>query len=54
MKCLINRVMYHPMVALSVFYLADVMHHVDYSVFGALLLLCVRTVSRIFSGFNKG
>lgn len=54
MKCLISRVMYHPMVALSVFYLADVMHHVDYSVFGAFLVLSVRTVSRIFSAFNRG
>ncbi len=53
MKCLISRVIHHPMVALSVFYVADVMHHVDYSVSGALLVLTAKTVSRIFSVLNR-
>jgi hypothetical protein len=54
MKSLINRVMYHPIIALSVFYLVDVMHHVDYSVSGALLVLAAKTISRVLSVFNKG
>ena len=54
MKRLISRAMYHPIIALSVFYLAEVMHHVDYSVFGALLLLSARTISRVLNAFNKG
>lgn len=54
MKYLISRAMYHPIIALSVFYLAEVMHHVDYSVFGALLVLAAKTTSRVLSTFNKG
>ena len=54
MKRLISRAMYHPIIALSVFYLADVMHHVDYSVSGALLVLAAKTLSRVLSVFNKG
>ncbi|NUY29433.1 hypothetical protein F0160_02730 [Paraburkholderia sp. JPY303] len=54
MKSLISRAIYHPFIALSVFYLVDVMHHVDYSVGGALLVLATKTVSRVLSLFNKG
>ncbi|WP_162842065.1 hypothetical protein [Paraburkholderia monticola] len=54
MKRLISRAMYHPIIALSIFYLADVMHHVDYSVSGALLVLAAKTLSRVSSLFNKG
>ncbi|MEX3635200.1 hypothetical protein [Paraburkholderia sp. BR14320] len=54
MKSLISRAIYHPIIALSVFYLVDVMHHVDYSVAGALLVLTTKTVSRVLSLFNKG
>jgi hypothetical protein len=54
MKRLITRAMYHPVIALSVFYLADVMHHVDYSVSGALLVLAAKTVSRVWGVINKG
>jgi hypothetical protein len=54
MKRLISRAMYHPIIALSVFYLADVMHHVDYSLGGALLVLAAKTISRVLSLFDKG
>jgi hypothetical protein len=54
MKSLISRAMYHPIIALSVFYVADVMHHVDYSVAGALLVLATKMISRVLSLFNKG
>lgn len=54
MKRLINRAMYHPIIALSIFYLAEVMHHVDYSIAGALLVMTGRTVARVLSLFNKG
>jgi hypothetical protein len=54
MKRLISRAMYHPIIALSVFYLAEVMHHVDYSVFGALLVLTAKATSRVLDAFNKG
>ncbi|WP_233836456.1 hypothetical protein [Paraburkholderia sp. ZP32-5] len=54
MKSLINRAIYHPIIALSVFYLADVMHRVDYNVSGALLVLAAKTISRVFSMFNRG
>ncbi|HEY2022517.1 hypothetical protein [Paraburkholderia sp.] len=54
MKRLISRAMYHPIIALSIFYLADVMHHVDYSVSGALLVLAAKTVSWVWSVINKG
>jgi len=54
MKRLISRAMYHPLIALSMFYLTDLMHHVDYSPAGALLVLAAKSMSRIVSLFNKG
>lgn len=54
MKRLISHAIYHPIIALSVFYLADVMHRVDYNVSGALLVLAAKTISRVLSAFNKG
>ena len=54
MKRLISRAIYHPIIALSVFYLADVMHRVDYNISGALLVLSAKTISRVFSMFKKG
>ncbi|WP_233859045.1 hypothetical protein [Paraburkholderia sp. HD33-4] len=53
MKRLINRAIYHPIIALSVIYVADVMHHVDYSVAGASLVLAAKAMSRVLSLFNK-
>ncbi|MFL9912817.1 hypothetical protein PQR75_44155 [Paraburkholderia fungorum] len=54
MKSLISRAMYHPLIALSMFYLTDLMHHADYSVSGALLVLAAKSMSRVVSLFNKG
>ena len=54
MKRLISRAMYHPIIAVSALYLADVMHHVDYSVAGAVLALAAKTISRVLSLCNKG
>ncbi|CAB3647416.1 hypothetical protein LMG24238_00866 [Paraburkholderia sediminicola] len=54
MKRLINRAMYHPLVALSMFSLIDLMFNVDYSVSGALLVLAAKSMSRVVSLFNKG
>jgi hypothetical protein len=54
MKSLISRAMYHPLIALSIFYLTDLMHHVDYSLSGALLVLAAKSMSRVVSLFNKG
>ncbi|MEX3947858.1 hypothetical protein AB4Y40_08900 [Paraburkholderia sp. EG287B] len=53
MKRLISRAMYHPIIALSVFYLAEVMHHVDNSVFGALPVLAAKTTSRVLSAISR-
>jgi hypothetical protein len=54
MKSLISRAMYHPLIALSLFYLIDLMHNVGYSVAGALLVLAARSLSRVMSLFSKG
>jgi hypothetical protein len=47
MKRLISRAMYHPLLALSTFYFIDLMHNVDYSVAGALLVLAAKCMSRV-------
>jgi hypothetical protein len=54
MKRLISLAMYHPLIALSMFYLIDLMFNVDYSVSGALLALAAKSMSRVVSLFNKG
>ncbi|CAB3806473.1 hypothetical protein LMG27177_06084 [Paraburkholderia fynbosensis] len=54
MKRLISLAMYHPFVALSVFYLTNLMCNVDYSLSGALLVLAAKSTSRLLSLFNKG
>jgi hypothetical protein len=54
MKSLISRAMYHPLIALSMFYLIDLMHNVDYSLAGALLVLAARSISPIVRLINTG
>jgi len=54
MKSLISRAMYHPLIAISMFHVIDVMHNVGYSLAGALLVLAARSMSRVVSRFNKG
>lgn len=54
MKRLISNALYHPVIALSMLYLADLMHHVDYSLSGALLVLAARSTSRLMGLFTKG
>jgi hypothetical protein len=54
MKRQISRAMYHPLIALSMFYLIDLLHIVDYSPTGALLVLAAKSISRVVSLFNKG
>ena len=54
MKRLISRAMYHPLIALFMFYLTDLMYHVDYNVSSALLVLAAKSMSRVLSVFNKG
>jgi len=39
--------MYHPFIALSTLYLIELMHNVDYSVAGALLVLAAKLMSRM-------
>jgi hypothetical protein len=39
--------MYHPRIALSTLYLIELMHNVDYSVAGALLVLAGKFMSRM-------
>lgn len=53
MKRLICLAIYHPVITLSIFHLAEVMHRVDYSVLAALLALAAKTISRICSVFDK-
>ena len=50
-KRLISRAMYHPLIALSTFYLIDLMQNVDYSVAGALLVPIAKFMSRVVSHF---
>jgi hypothetical protein len=47
MEDLISRAIYHPLVALPTFYLTDLMCNVDYSLFGALLVLAAGSTSRL-------
>lgn len=54
MKSLINRAMCHPIFALSMFYLLDLMHNVDYSPAGALLVVAAKSMSRVVRLLNKG
>jgi len=54
MKSLISRAMYHPLIALSMFYLTDLLQNGDYSLGGALLVLAAKSMSRVVSFFNKG
>jgi hypothetical protein len=54
MKRLISRAMYHPLIALSMFYLTDLMHNVDYSPAGAVLVLAAKSMSHVVRLFNKG
>jgi hypothetical protein len=53
MKKLLSRAMYHPLIALSMFYLTDLMHHVDYSLAGAVFALAAKSMSRIVNLFNQ-
>jgi hypothetical protein len=52
MKSLISRAIYHPCIALSMFYLTDLMCNVDYSPSGALLALAAKTMSRLLRLLN--
>jgi hypothetical protein len=54
MKRLLSHAIYHPLIALSLFYLTDLMHNVDYSLAGALLTLVAKSTSRLLSLFSKG
>ncbi|CAB3708821.1 hypothetical protein [Paraburkholderia rhynchosiae] len=54
MKSLLSRTMYHPLIALSMFYLTDLMYNVDYNVSGALLVVAAKSISRVLSLFSKG
>jgi hypothetical protein len=54
MKRLISSAMYHPLIVLSLFYLIDLLHNVDYSPTGALLALAAKSMSRVVGLFNKG
>jgi hypothetical protein len=54
MKSLVSRAMYHPFIALSMFYLTDLMFRADYSPSGALLVLAAKTMSRLLRLLNKG
>ena len=54
MKRLISRAMYHPLIALSMFYFIDLMYNVDYSPTSALLVLAAKSMSRVVNVFNKG
>ena len=54
MKSLITRAMYHPFIALSMFFLNDLMCNVDYSPSGALLVLAAKTTSRLMNLLSKG
>jgi hypothetical protein len=53
MKSLLSRVMYHPLVAVSALCLIELMHNVDYSVAGALLVLAAKSMSRVLSLFHR-
>jgi hypothetical protein len=53
MKSLISRAMYHPLIALSMFYLTELMRNVDYSPAGAMLVLAAKSMSRVVNLFNK-
>jgi hypothetical protein len=54
MKRLISRAMYHPLIALSMFYFIDLMYNVDYSPTGALLVLAAKSMSRVVNVINRG
>jgi hypothetical protein len=54
MKSLISRAMCHPLVALSMFFLTELLHNADYSPAGALLVLAAKSMSRVVRLFNKG
>jgi hypothetical protein len=54
MKNLLSRAMYHPLIALSMFYLTDLMFNADCSPAGALLALAAKSVSRVVVLFHKG
>jgi hypothetical protein len=53
MKRLITRAMRQPFVVLCLFQVMDLMHNVDYSPSGALLVLAAKSMSRVVSLFNK-
>ena len=44
----------HPLIALSIFYLIDLMHNADYSPAGALLVLAAKSMCRVVRLLNKG
>lgn len=54
MKRLISLAMCHPVIALAMFHVTDLMHHADYSLGGALLVLVAKSTSRLLSLFSKG
>ncbi|MGF6300865.1 hypothetical protein OKW43_000723 [Paraburkholderia sp. WC7.3g] len=54
MRLLISRTICHPLIALPMFYLTDLMYNVDYNVSGALLVLAAKSISGVLSLFNKG
>ncbi|KXU84702.1 hypothetical protein CR51_41970 [Caballeronia megalochromosomata] len=53
MKHLIIRAMCQPFVVVPAFYLVELMHKVDYSVAGALLVLAAKSMSRVVSQWSK-
>jgi hypothetical protein len=54
MKSLISRAIYHPLIALPMFYLTDLMCRVDCQPSGALLVLVAKTTSRFVRLLNRG
>ena len=54
MKRLITRAMFHPLIALSMLHLLDLMYHVDYSPASAVLVIAAKSMSRVVRLLNKG
>ena len=53
MKRLVSRAIHHPSIAISMFYLTDLMCNVDCSPSGALLVLAAKSMSRLLRLLNK-
>ncbi|HEV3105928.1 MAG TPA: hypothetical protein VGZ01_09585 [Trinickia sp.] len=52
MEDLMNRIIYHPFVALPTFYLADLMCNVDYSLSAVLVALAFGSALRLLRHVN--